>query len=145
MNTFLGLEDHLNPYNYKTHFMPYLENKEGLDILFLRYEDFEQNPEAAVQKILQHLGLDTVTLTTKDVNHVIQGKKENMLPSWKAVSNSIFTKDFYSFFDIELRNKIEKELKVDWNLVMSGTVWDSGIWDQYLRKERKRSAWSSLG
>ena len=122
MNSFLGLEDAQNPYNYKSHFMPYLENKQKLDILFLKYEDLQQNPAAAVRNILQHLDLSHVRFSSEELSQVIQGRKESMLSSWNALSTSIFTKDFSSYFDPDLLNMVDKELKVNWKLLNSGPV-----------------------
>ena len=49
--------DPSNPYHYKTHFLQFLENEQNLDILFLKFEDFDQNPEEAVREIQQYLGI----------------------------------------------------------------------------------------
>ena len=121
MDVFVGYEDPDNPYNYKTHFMQYLLNVEELKILFLKYEDLEQNPVGAVRNILQHMGRDHDTLTIEDVKQVIQVRKDSRPTSWGVLSKSMANEQATSI-DPELLNKFDRELKVDWRLVKSGTV-----------------------
>lgn len=64
VDIFLGQSDSKSPYNYKLHFMEYLENDANLDILFFKYEDLRDNLPNAVQNIVQHLGLAQVYRST---------------------------------------------------------------------------------
>ena len=124
MDIFLGFEaeDTKNPYNYKAHFMQYLENEFDLDIMFFKYEDLEQKPDEAIRNILDHLGLHQVTMTTEEAKEIVEVQDENMLTSWNVLSRSIKTNEFAAFFDPELVQKFEKELKIDWKLVKTGIV-----------------------
>ena len=61
VDIFLGHSDAKSPYNYKQHFMGYLENDDDLDILFFKYEDLRDNLPNAVQNLINHLGFSQVS------------------------------------------------------------------------------------
>ena len=122
VDIFLGSIDPSNPYNYKTHFLQYLNNEQELDILFLKYEEVDQNPDKAVRNILEHLGLSEVTFSKKEVQGMLGVREENILTSWDVISKSVRTSNFSSFFDTDLLLRFDEELKVDWKLVNSGNV-----------------------
>ena len=63
-----------------------------------------------------------VSFTVEEMREIVAVKEENLLTSWNVLARSIKTTDFASFFDPELLQKFEKELKVNWKLVKSGTV-----------------------
>ena len=113
-----------NPYHYKTHFLQFLENEHKLDILFLKFEDMDVNPSAALQEIINHLGLK-VRLTSSQLARITGVTKEaegKDLTTWGHVAKSITAKNLGSYFDSDIQAMFDRELKVDWRLVKSGTV-----------------------
>ena len=122
VDIFLGSTDPSNPYNYKTHFLQYLDNKQKLDILFLKYEEVDQSPDKAIRNILAHLGLNQVSFSKKEVQGMLGVREENILTSWNVIFKSVKSSNFSSFFETDLLLRFDEELKVDWKLVNSGNV-----------------------
>jgi hypothetical protein len=56
------------------------------------------------------------------MKEIVTVKEQNQLTSWNALARSIKASEFVTFFDSELLERFERELKVNWKLVHSGTV-----------------------
>ena len=125
MDLFLGCKYEENPYNYKTHFLQFLENENKLDILFLKFEDIDQNPGRALEDIIKHLEMDiSFTLSSEEVEKIVAVTKEEETETitWGKLAQSIGTNNFNAFFDTDITTLFDSELKVDWRLIKSGTV-----------------------
>ena len=85
---FLGSQDNENPYNYKLHFLQFLENEEDLDLLFLKFEEIENDPKRALQQIMDHLEYNLV-LSQKEIDKVL---------NVRSIRDEENTGDYYYYY-----------------------------------------------
>lgn len=78
----------------------------------------------AIDQILEHLGanMQLSTDACKLIMAEVPFEEQTATSTWGEISKRIEKNDFNSFFDLDLLNKFDKVMKVDWRMVRSGSV-----------------------
>ena len=98
--------------------------------MFLKLDDINRDPRAVLQTITNHLGVpfSVSKFSDKEVEEILTETEASELAdprsmdTWGDFSRSIKKSAFGAFFDDELQNLFDTNLKINWNLVKSSCV-----------------------
>ena len=98
--------------------------------MFLKLDDLNATPRDVLQSMTDHLGVpfSVSKLSDKEVEEILAESEASELAdprsmdTWGDFTRSIKQSAFGAFFDDDLQNLFDTNLKINWNLIHSSCV-----------------------
>ena len=115
-----------SPYNYKEHFMQFMNNPADREVYAFKVEDLKSNPVHALHKLFQFLDIQLWLPETTLIEMANECQLESEVATWDMFANLLAVKELSSFMDENVRRCFSKDLKINWKIVSSMPIPKAG-------------------